>query len=555
MAEPLRTAAFRAEPDGYDISQPKLMGRQSAGYSFLRAAVAARAGGPLYGYTALRASIQTMRRIVQGLDPAAELEWLTPDAMGRLSEAGVFYLADPTVAQFARLRLRWGPAAFSLCGVTHTTASGIAMDAIAALVTEPVMPWDALICTSQSVVDTVRMVMDAQLDYFRWRFGRDVAAQGPQLPLIPLGVHCDDFQFSAAARREARKALALAEDEVAGLFVGRLVFHAKAHPYAMFKGLQAAAERTGRKVALILCGWFPNASVETAFMEGAARYAPAVRTILVDGRDDALRNHAWAGSDIFVSLSDNIQETFGLTPVEAMAAGLPCVVSDYDGYKDTVRDGLDGYRVRTWAPAPGMGQPIARAFEAQTMNYDNYCWAAAASTAIDPEALADRLAALVADPALRRRLGEAGRRRAREVFDWSVVYRQYQALWGELNARRLAAMADPAQAEALRRAPASAAARLDPFQAFGHYPSGHITGATQLSPVPGASAEALAGLVGDALFSNLTSTAGQLQAMLAHVNATGPGTVAELGRALGQATPVVARAAGFLAKVGLIRLG
>ena len=28
-----------------------------------------------------------------------------------------------------------------------------------------------------------------------------------------------------------------------------------------------------------------------------------------------------------------------------MAAGLPVVVSDWDGYRDTVRDGVDGFRI------------------------------------------------------------------------------------------------------------------------------------------------------------------------------------------------------------------
>ena len=37
-----------------------------------------------------------------------------------------------------------------------------------------------------------------------------------------------------------------------------------------------------------------------------------------------------------------MQETFGLTPLEAMAAGLPCVVSDWNGYRDTVRLFLEG---------------------------------------------------------------------------------------------------------------------------------------------------------------------------------------------------------------------
>ena len=72
-------------------------------------------------------------------------------------------------------------------------------------------------------------------------------------------------------------------------------------------------------------------------------------------------NSAQVGSvrDIFCSLSDNIQETFGITPIEAMSAGLPVVVSDWDGYRDTVRDGIDGFRVPTQMPPPGYGDELA----------------------------------------------------------------------------------------------------------------------------------------------------------------------------------------------------
>ena len=38
-------------------------------------------------------------------------------------------------------------------------------------------------------------------------------------------------------RARAREALGLEPDEVAALFVGRLVYHAKAHPFAMYRGL------------------------------------------------------------------------------------------------------------------------------------------------------------------------------------------------------------------------------------------------------------------------------------------------------------------------------
>ncbi len=136
-------------------------------------------------------------------------------------------------------------------------------------------------------------------------------------------------------------------DEVAVLFAGRLTFHAKAHPLPMLLGLERARAASGQAVALVVFGQFPNDAIAAAFREEAALFAPSVRLVVLDGADPANGPRAWAAADVFTSLSDNIQETFGLTPVEAMAAGLPCVVSDWDGYKDTVRDGVDGFRVPT----------------------------------------------------------------------------------------------------------------------------------------------------------------------------------------------------------------
>ena len=51
-----------------------------------------------------------------------------------------------------------------------------------------------------------------------------------------------------------------------------------------------------------------------------------------------------------MSLVDNTQETFGLAVAEAMAAGLPVVASNWNGYRDLVRHGVDGYLVPSrWA--------------------------------------------------------------------------------------------------------------------------------------------------------------------------------------------------------------
>jgi hypothetical protein len=103
--------------------------------------------------------------------------------------------------------------------------------------------------------------------------------------------------------------------------------------------------------------------------------------------------------------------------------------------------------------------------------------------------LVARLTELVTNPELRRRQGEAGRARARELFDWSVIYPQYQALWTELNALRLRARDDPRQAAWLATAPKAAPSRLDAFTAFAHYPSGWITPETRVRRTPGGTVE------------------------------------------------------------------
>ena len=80
----------------------------------------------------------------------------------------------------------------------------------------------------------------------------------------------------------------------------------------------------------------------------------------------------WA-ADIFLSLVDNHQETFGLSPVEAMAAGVPVVVSDWDGYRYTVQNGVEGFRIPTLAPShSSQGAELALQHDHGLISYQDY---------------------------------------------------------------------------------------------------------------------------------------------------------------------------------------
>jgi starch synthase len=276
-----------------------------------------------------------------------------------------------------------------------------------------------------------------------------------------------------------------------------------------------------------------------------------VRVMFLVGREGAARQHAWAAADLFLSPSDSIQETFGLTPVEAMAAGLPVVVSDYDGYRDTVRDGVDGFRVPTWAPVEGMGVALARAYEDKALNYDQYCWGATASTVVELAAYADAVCALVESPDLRRRMGEAGRARARAEYDWSVVFAKYRTLWGELDARRRAALADPVESAWIGAAPTALPGRLDPFRVFGHYPTRGLDGETRLTLAPGATNRDLAEALAHPLFAALSIERSAIEAVFAAAAKSSGTRLSVLAGSDPGDLPIAVRTAGLLVKMGL----
>ena len=459
-------------PGVFDF-RTKVMGRQSAGIGFLRAALAARPER-IWCYAADRGQAQTFADDVSRMTATRpELRFVPWGEPGLLAQAGLLYRADPGLEPDAWSRRQHGSArAWSLCGVTHSLSSLGSMSAVASLVRAPLYPWDAVVCTSAVARDLYRAVLEAEMEHLRESTGATRFAL-PQLPLIPLGVHAEDFAFSAEARAGARSGFGIGAEDVAVLFAGRLSFHGKAHPLPMLLGLEEAAKASPHPLHLLLFGRYPTPEVGAAFAREAARFAPSVRLLHVDGAVPDNTALAWAAADVFTSLSDNIQETFGLTPVEAMAAGLPVVVSDWNGYKDTVRDGVDGFRVPTLTPPAGCGLDLIDRHEGSLDHYDLFIGNLSQLTAVDAAAAAEAYRRLVASPELRRRMGEAGRRRVRESFDWGIVFRRYVALWDELAERRRADPLVPGETSRLRRPD-----RPDPFALFRTFPSAQASTAT-----------------------------------------------------------------------------
>ena len=469
-------AAIYYHPEAYTTSGPKLMGRNAAGESFLRGFFLHSQTSEFWVQVHQRAHAEHFSQTAQGLGRREPVKAIDAATLGALAQPGLVYYPGPGIGEHAFHRAAFGHGAWSICGITHTTSSAGAMDGLTDLITCPVQPWDAVICTSTAVKDNVSRILQAQADYLQDRLGISRLVL-PQLPVIPLGIHTEDFAFKPHQKATARSALGLPPDAIVVLFMGRLSFHAKAHPLAMYQALQAAAEAANRNVVLLECGWHANDYITKAYTAASQLAAPRVRVITLDGRNSTARQQAWAGADIFCSLSDNIQETFGIVPIEAMAAGLPVVVSDWDGYRDTVRDGIDGFRIPTLLPQAGWAGDLAFRHALEIDSYDMYCGHTCSLVAVDVAAATQAFTRLFQDAELRQQMGEAGRIRAREVYDWKPIIQNYERLWASLRELRTV------QAAAAKPLPHPWPARMDPFHAFARYPTQTLTPATKLERV------------------------------------------------------------------------
>jgi glycosyltransferase involved in cell wall biosynthesis len=518
----MHNAAIYLHPNGFDTTGAALLGRHSAGESFLRGLLRHAEVDTFHFWNVAGEEQAKIDALVERIEtPRKPIRWIGQADRQHLRTPGVVYLPGPSLDAEAFHRQPFGSRSYAMCGVTHTTATAAVMRILPDLLVAPLEGYDALICTSSAVREAVETQLGMMRDYLRAEFG---PRKRPELMrmTIPLGVNAADFTPTPAHRTAWRERLGIPDDAIVALYVGRHSVKMKMNPALMAMALARAAQKTDQRLYWLNSGWVEPASEEANFHEQVRALCPSVTYLSVDGRQPDVRFSIWSAADFFISFSDNIQETFGLTPIEAMAAGLPSVVSDWNGYKDTVRHGLDGFRVPTVSPRPGYGGDLAYWFANNWMNYENYVGAAAQYTAIDLDEAAAAILALVESPELRRTMGEAAARRAREVFDWRAIIPQYQALWAEQDARRLAAAPDTL--------PRANPYRPDPYTLFAGYPSRHLQHADVISLRPGLDWPAIRTRLNGPLaaYSRFNRPTGQeLERVIARL-ATGPAPVSEL---------------------------
>lgn len=193
--------------------------------------------------------------------------------------------------------------------------------------------------------------------------------------VIPTGI--DSSAYGSVSR---------SSDSVTVTYVGRLESVKGVEDY-----LAAAVSvlRDFPQIKVQVVGWFPSTSSGQANHPLVNQYRD--RVIFTGLRHDI--PEILASTDIFVlpSYSEGLSNALQ----EAMASGCACIASDVGGNRFLIQNGVSGLLF----PAG------------------------------DREALRSHLRRLIEDPAKRRALGVAARKRIEETFDWKKVGEQYRQLF------------------------------------------------------------------------------------------------------------------------------
>jgi N,N'-diacetylbacillosaminyl-diphospho-undecaprenol alpha-1,3-N-acetylgalactosaminyltransferase len=213
--------------------------------------------------------------------------------------------------------------------------------------------------------------------------------------IVSAGIDVKAFspdRFSLEERQRLRQERGFSPDAVVVTMIARLIA-----PKGVREFLQAA-ERLNEKGRFVLIGEPDPGNLDSLTWEEIQEYVRRGIVLAPGWQNDVI---PWlAITDIFVLPS--YREGTPVTVLEAMAMGLPVVATDVAGCREAVVSGETGFLV-----SPRNVDELVRAIQK-----------------------------LVEDPALRRRMGQAGRARVVQHFAVERIVEQYLELYTEVLEHR-----------------------------------------------------------------------------------------------------------------------
>ncbi len=330
--------------------------------------------------------------------------------------------------------------------------------------------YDSIICTSTSSKKALSVLLEHITEQFNAKYNINLKYQGC-FDIIPLAVDIDFYK--PRARESARNSFKIPENSFVMLWVGRFSAIDKADLLPFIKMLFELIQANPGQELLLLCNGRQRfgENFGDAIQDFTAQLGISNNVRILDEPQDRMPL-LYSAADIFVSPADNLQESFGLTPIEAMACGVPQIVSDWNGYRDTVVHGETGFLIPTYSGR--CSEHISEAAFLTESAFDHL--ALSQSLVVDMAEMRNAIQNIIDNPDLQARMAKASRQRAVQEYSQEKIVSRYESLWSKLSL-----MADKTPEYTNMD---NDYTRPPYHQAFSHYPTRNLPEKTQIRITP-----------------------------------------------------------------------
>ncbi len=381
----------------------------------------------------------------------------------------VLHVLGPDLYRGFYFRSHIARAMFPVTGVTHTLSHAPFEEWLLISLLHHPQVFDRLICTTPTAAEVVRKMLEARPPELA---GTDLKTQ-----IIPLGV----FPPSVASQDgSVRHRIGIPDSATILLSLSRLSCYTKADLLPLLLAFRGIARKASQDVRLVIAGATGQEHYPELLQAVIRELALEDRVVLLPDPDDQLKNSLYQAADIFVALSDNLQETFGLTLVEALVSGLPVVASDWDGYRSLIQEGKNGFLIPTTGPKEIPSLESIAPLQLDSLVQLSFSQAVATDLGV----LSGRILALIENSSLRKGFAEAARKYSKR-FQWESVIQDYVSLWAQLSQNSRQSTTHQASLRA---------GILDYHQVFSHYSTHLLTDDAVCSLTP-LGEEALSGKI------------------------------------------------------------
>ena len=349
------------------------------------------------------------------------------DALQRNDYLAFHHPQGPVTEPVIYLRNQLGIKNVPITCVTHTISYHSQLIDFLVHLLIGARPWDSIVCLEAPAQRVMKNHFNHLLTRMYEQFGVNLKYEG-RLDNIPLGV--DTQTYRPRDKQALRQQFGLPLDKVILLWVGRFSHYDKMDLRPLVLAFKAALEKCSKNEAvLVLAGDDSRHNYAEKVTTFAAELGIDEHLIILTDRPRIDFPLLYSAADVFVSPSDNIQETFGQTVLEGMASGLPVVCSDWEGYSVSVLHEKTGFRIPTyWMECDAdicNYAPISPWYFNQLYLSQSIC--------LDVECMTNALFLLIENDTLRSKMGLQARQHALDTYDWRVIIHRYIELWEELH--------------------------------------------------------------------------------------------------------------------------